>query len=277
MKMKQTYVFLILLIAYCNGYSQNKKETLIASYSFDKEEEIADWLVEGEGKAYIENGKLILEPLYFPLMKTLMKANVISEDNHMKEYESYLYTAMKSKYGNDIRNYILLGKGKPTFMGGHFNVWNRRIETAGDFAIEFDFTPLSPAPLHMLMFCASGLKGESVFDTSLPIRYGVEDELMYDMAMYRVSFFHKSRKKANLRRAPGKIMVAQGTDVVSDDWTKTCHCRIERIDGKVRFLINGKESFSYQDDTPLGGANWGFRLMACAKGAYDNIKILSIK
>lgn len=62
----------------------------------------------------------------------------------------------------------------------------------------------------MLAFCASGLKGESVFDASLPTRYGVEDETMYDMAMYRVSFFHKTRKKANLRRAPGKVAIAKG-------------------------------------------------------------------
>ena len=276
--MKQVSIFLILLFAYCDAYSQSSKETISAFYTFDNEEEIADWLVEGEGKAYIENGKLILEPLFFPLMETLMKAGAISDDNRMKEYEPYLYAAMKAKYGKDVRNYFLLGKGKPVFMGGHFNVWNRRIRTSDNFAIEFDFTPLSPAPLHMLMFCSSGLEGESVFDASLPARYGVEDETMYDMAMYRVSFFHKSRRKANLRRAPGKIMVAQGADVVvSEDWTTTSRCRVERIDGTVRFLINGKESFSFKDEQPLKGDNWGFRLMACAKGAYDNIKVLTIK
>ena len=278
MNIKQaTSIFLFSLFAYNSAYSQNVKETISTIYTFDKEEEIADWLVEGEGKAYIENGKLILEPLFFPLMETLIKADVISDDNRMKEYEPYLYAAMKAKYGNDVRNYFLLGKGEPKFMGGHFNVWNKAIKTGRTFAIEFDFTPLSPAPLHMLMFCASGLKGESVFDTSLPTRYGVEDETMYDMAMYRVSFFHKSRKQANLRRAPGKVMVAQGADVVvSEDWRPTSRCRIERINGTVRFLINGKESFSYKDDKPLQGANWGFRLMTCAKGAYDNIKVITM-
>lgn len=278
MNMKQASIFLILLFTYCGAYSQSSQETLSALYTFDNEEEIADWLVEGEGKAYIENGKLILEPLFFPLMETLMKAGAISEDNIMKEYEPYLYAAMKAKHGNDVRNYFLLGKGEPVFMGGHFNVWNRRIRTSGNFAIEFNFTPLSPAPLHMLMFSASGLEGESVFDSSLPARYGVEDETMYDMGMYRVSFFHKSRRKANLRRAPGKLMAAQGADVVvSDDWFQTYHCRVEKVDGTVRFLINGKESFSYKDEQPLKGSNWGFRLMACAKGAYDNIKVITIK
>ena len=134
--MKQVSIFLILLFAYCGAYSQSSKETISAFYTFDNEEEIADWLVEGEGKAYIENGKLILEPLFFPLMETLMKAGAISDDNRMKEYEPYLYAAMKAKYGKDVRNYFLLGKGKPVFMGGHFNVWNRRIRTSDNFAIE---------------------------------------------------------------------------------------------------------------------------------------------
>ena len=37
--------FLFLLFAYNSGHSQNFKETVSAIYSFDKEEEIADWLV----------------------------------------------------------------------------------------------------------------------------------------------------------------------------------------------------------------------------------------
>lgn len=100
---------------------------------------------------------------------------------------------------------------------------------------------------------------------------------MYDMTMYRVSFFHKSHKKANLCWAPGKILVAQGTDKVSEDWTKTRHCRMERINGTVRFLIDGKESLSYKDETPLKGDNWGFRLMVCPKEAYDNIQVTTNK
>lgn len=59
-----------------------------------------------------------------------------------------------------------------TFRGGHFNYWNKRLRTPDNFAIEFDFRALSPAPLHMLMFCAAGMQGESVFDSRLPKRYG---------------------------------------------------------------------------------------------------------
>ena len=122
MHIRQTFIWLLLLLAYSSIHAQipkeavnpkeaiNPKETVSATYTFDTEEELADWLVEGEGKASIENGKLILEPLYFPLMDSLMKAGVISEDNIMEEYNPYLYTAMKAKYGKDIARYFLRGK-----------------------------------------------------------------------------------------------------------------------------------------------------------------------
>lgn len=51
MKIKQTYVFLILLITSCNAYPQKTGEFLSAFYTFDKDEELADWLVEGERKS----------------------------------------------------------------------------------------------------------------------------------------------------------------------------------------------------------------------------------
>ena len=49
MNMKPTTsIFLILLFAYCSAYSQSAKETVSAMYTFDREEEISDWLIEGE-------------------------------------------------------------------------------------------------------------------------------------------------------------------------------------------------------------------------------------
>lgn len=255
----------------------DRQESVKVEYTFDTEEELTDWLVEGEGRIYIENGEMILEPLYYPLMEALMKAGVVSDRNVMKEYYPYLYPAMKAKYGNDVRNYFLIGKGEKVFMGGPFNLWNKRVSTTQDFAIEFDFRALSPAPLHMLMFCASGMGGESVFDPSLPPRYGVENETIHEMKMYRVSFFNKGRGTANLRRGPGKVMVAKGKDFVSEDLNKTYHCRVERIGAEVRFFVDGKECFSYTDAEPLSGTEWGFRVMVCGKGAYDNIRVIEIK
>lgn len=39
MKIKQTYVFLILLITCCNAYPQKTEGSLSAIYTFDKDEE----------------------------------------------------------------------------------------------------------------------------------------------------------------------------------------------------------------------------------------------
>ena len=253
-----------------------KNEKTLVDYSFDTEEELADWLIEGEGKIYIENGEMILEPLYYPLMEALMNSGVISDKNVMKEYYPYLYPAMKAKYGDAVRKFFLVGHGKDVFMGGPFNLWNKRVKTDRDFAIEFDFRSLSPAPLHMLMCCASGMRGESVFDKALPPRCAVENETIHEMKMYRVSFFNRARGTANLRRGPGKVLVAKGDDLVSRDLNKTYHCRMERVGNIVRFLVDGDECLRYSDDNPLLGNEWGFRVMVCGKGAYDNIRVISI-
>lgn len=260
----------------CNGYAADGKERVEAEYTFDTKEELADWVMEGDGMAYIQKGELILEPQYYSLMDSLMDAGTVSTRNEVKEYNPFLYVAMKAKHGTDIQHYVVEEKGKATFSGGHFNFWNRRVRTGQDFAIEFDFRSLSPAPLHMLMFCASGKEGQSIFTPSLLPRYGIGKELMYDLSMYRLSFFNKHRGTANLRRAPGRAMAAKGKDIVSQEGGKTYHCRVERVGKTVRFWVNGEECLSYVDEHPLKGNEWGFRLMVCAKGAYDNIRVITI-
>ncbi len=273
MKLKE--VIFILSMAF--SMAATAREKVLVSYTFDSDADLADWMMEGDGKAYVENGKLILEPEFFPLMDSLMREGKVSLRNDQSEYFQYLYPAMKAKHGEkEIENYFYMEDGKKTFRGGHFNFWNTEYETPENFAIEFDFRSLSPAPLHMLMFCASGLNGESVLDPSLPKRYGKAVEIMYELAMYRVSYFFNDRGTANLRRAPGRIMAVKGPDLVSENPEQVSHCRVERIDGVVKYFVNGTEVFSYADDNPLKGKDWGFRLMVCAKGEYDNITVKEI-
>ena len=260
-------------LAACSGHREN---TLV-TYDFSDPAQLADWSFDGDGKAYIENGKLILEPVFYPLMDSLMREGKVSLRNDQNEYFPYLYPAMKAYHGEEeIENYFYIEKGKKTFRGGHFNWWNTKYETPENFAIEFDFKPLSPAPLHMLMFCASGLNGEDVMDPSLPERYGKAVEIMFDMAMYRVSYMANERGTANLRKAPGRILATMGSDPVSEARDIFHHCRVERVEGTVKYIVDGQEVFSWTDSEPLKGSNWGFRLMVCAKGEYDNITVKEI-
>ena len=80
-----------------------------------------------------------------------------------------------------------------------------------------------------------------------------------------------------MRRAPGRQMVAKGPDVVSKKLDRTYLCRIEQIGNTINYLVDGEIVLSFQDEKPLKGGYWGFRIMACAKGEYDNIKVISIQ
>jgi hypothetical protein len=251
---------------------------VIFHYRFNENDNLSDWTMEGEGKAYIEYGKLILEPIHYSMLKSLMDEGTLSTNNVQEEYRPWLVEAMTKKYGDDMERYYIKGEnGEPVFRGGHFNFWNKKYPAPDDFALEFEFKSLSPAPLHMIMFCALGKNGESIFAPSMPPRYGLAQEIMYGaMFQYRISYFHPSRKTANMRRAPGREMVAKGKDAVSGTPGKTYLCRVERVGKKVKYIVDGETILTFHDETPLKGGYWGFRLMACARGEYDNIKVLDL-
>ena len=95
MKLKE--VIFILSMAF--SMAATAREKVLVSYTFDSDADLADWMMEGDGKAYVENGKLILEPEFFPLMDSLMREGKVSLRNDQSEYFQYLYPAMKAKHG----------------------------------------------------------------------------------------------------------------------------------------------------------------------------------
>lgn len=282
--MKNIILIISLIISTLTFAQSPKEKTLLCSYAFNSKTELKDWQIEGEGRAIIKDGKLILEPTYFPMLKKLMDEGKISKKNEVKEYQHYVEEAMKQKYGDKISLYYASVNDKesdadnqPQFLGGNFNFWNKKFPTAKNFSIEFDFKCLYPAPLHMIVFSAIGNNGKSIFDKTFPTRYGLSTEMMTgQMNNYRLSFFEPYRKTANLRKAPGRKLLYEGEDVVSKNANKTYHCEIKKIGGQITYVVDGTIVFTYTDSQPLGGGNWGFRLMPCALAEYDNIKVYSL-
>ncbi|ARS40196.1 hypothetical protein CA265_11250 [Sphingobacteriaceae bacterium GW460-11-11-14-LB5] len=267
------------------SFAQSPKEkTLRCSYNFSNKAELKDWVTEGEGKGYIRDGKLILEPTYFPLLKKLMDEGKISKKNDAKEYQQVVENAMKQQYGDEISRYYATVNEKegtagnqPQFLGGSFNFWNKKFPTGKNFSIEFDFKALYPVPLHMVVFSTLGTNGKSIFDKTFPRRYGLSTEMMAgQMNNYRLSFFEPNRKTANLRKAPGRKLLYEGEDVISKNPDKTYHCEIKKTGGEISYIVDGKIVFTYTDHEPLGGGAWGFRLMPCAIAEYDNIKVYDL-
>jgi hypothetical protein len=277
-------LLIISFITTAFSFAQNPKEkTLLCSYAFNSELELKDWQTEGEGSGFIKDGKLILEPTHFPMLKKLMEEGKISKKNDGKEYQHYVEDAMKQKYGDKISRYYAVvnenqnGNNQPQFLGGSFNFWNKKFPTAKNFSIEFDFKCLYPTPLHMIVFSALGNDGKSIFDKTFPERYGLSTEMMTgQMNNYRLSFFEPYRKTANLRKAPGRKLLFEGEDIVSKNPDKTYHCEIKKIEGQITYIVDGAVVFTYTDNQPLDGGSWGFRLMPCALAEYDNVKVYNL-
>lgn len=241
----------------------------LISYDFSESEQLNDWLVEGLGEIKWQNQSMVLEPEFYQDMLALYEKGVISNKNEASEFGPYLAKLVEQKHPELARKMSVKG----VFRGGHFNVWNKHA-APDDFALCFDFKSLSSLPLHMLMFNSSGLNGESVFASHLAPRIGLAKEIMRgDVRQYRVSYFFPWRKTANLRKAPGRALIAQGPDFAGDYPNKWQPMVMIKKGGNIRFYINHKQVFSFNDEQPLPGGNWGFRLMVLGKGAYDNISL----
>lgn len=270
--MKHRFLLFIFFVAGTAAAQQQKK--LLCSYTFSNKAALKDWKIEGEGMAFIKNGKLILEPTHFPMLRKLMEKGTISKKNDPAEYQPYVEQAMKKKYGNKMERYY--GKDGQ-FLGGNFNIWNTKFPTGTDYAIEFDFKSLYPAPLQMMLFSAKGVSGKSIFDAGFPPRYGLATELMTgDIRNYRLSFFEPNRKTANLRKAPGRKLLYEAEDIVSKDASKTYHCEIRKKGSNISYRVDGKLIFAYTDADPLGDGHWGFRLMPCTVAEYDNVNVYQL-
>ncbi|WDE97409.1 DUF1961 family protein [Lentisphaera profundi] len=238
--------------------------------------DLNDWLIEGPGNAVVEGDSLILKPLVFKEMQQVIKSGELKAHNYFPDYEAYAKDFM-SQYVSDLTQYYIKGeKGNQEFRGGHFNFWLKQ-KLPENFSISFDFETLSPSALHMIMFCASIPGKKDIFNPQ-KARHGLAQEIMWsDMQQYRISFFAPHRKTANMRRAPGRNMVAKGLDPASDKpFVKSTHL-IERKHDTVRYFVNNKLVLTYKDKKPLSAGHAGFRVMVCAGGKYSNIKITKLE
>lgn len=258
--------FIILLSLNLTLYAD---KTLYSSSDFKME----DWHLEGPGKARLVNGKLELKPIVFDELQQAIKSGKVPPNNIFEDYEKYAKEFL-GKYYKDTSQFVIKKSGE--FRGGHFNFWLKK-EMPDDISISFDFETLSPSALHMIMFCAKYPEEKEFFDDKNP-RVGLAQEIMWtEMQQYRISFFAPHRKTANMRRAPGRNMVAKGTDPASYKPFHKSHHRVEKRGDTVRYYCNDELVITYKDEKPFGAGRIGFRVMICAGGLYSNIKIKKLE
>lgn len=205
----------------------------------------AEWIAEGEGGCIVRDGKLWVAPSEF------------NAAGQPKPVESY--------------------------RRSHMVVWNRRVFPA-DFLLEFDMNPCgSTNGLTIVFFCATGKKGEDIFDLSLPPRRA--DYQTYHsgaLANYSDAYWSRNNEEEKvsnrLRKNPGFVQIATGESLTTGPTDVTHHVRILKFGGHIEVEVNGKTVLQSDDLHPLGAGRIGLRCMeGVTKVAYDNFKVWEIQ
>jgi len=276
----------LLLISIClmtfTAWAQESLETgkekqLVYQCDFTDKASLDDWVMEGPGIAKIKKGRLELYSRYHKQVnKKMKKGELLFEEGTDKWYQNYVDGLAKKSEPELYPIY----KKKKAFRGGHLVYWNKTI-TPENYIIEFDFQSPIPYPLHMIMFSASGSKGENVFDPSLKPRCGVAAQYTKgDIYNYRISFLAPKRGTANLRKCPGRRLVTKGEDYSIEDLTGKHHMKVIKWQDQIEFRIDDRMVFQYKDtetDAPLSAGQTAIRLMVPARGFYDNYQIFELK
>ncbi len=245
--------------------------TLVYKDSFDSEVSLGDWVMEGPGIAEISDGRLLLYSKWQPKLEALGDQVDLLEPGG-GHYYPFLERWVSETEPENLPKYAL-GPNK-NFSGGHIQYWNTHAHPE-NFLIRVTFQPANPNPLHMVTFCGRGVNGESVFDASLLPRYGLGGQYMSgDLANYRISYWSGPRGSSHLRRAPGRKLTAQTLgDIPRDAMDRAVQLEIVRWQGRVVFKQDGVTLLDWTDDEPLGDGYFSLRLMAAAKGWYDDYKV----
>ena len=259
--------------------------------------------MEGPGDFSINEGKLVVIPHAQQAMLANWERLGRRKLDPTSEYYATVEKALKHRDYSPIEP--LYTKGD--FRGGHIVLWNRAVETCDNYAIEFDFKPLSPIGLAILFFSATGQQGEDVLSDQLTGRHGVfSSYTKSDINCYHISYWANNaavgkRGTCNLRKNADFYNLANGSDpsVVSLDYASesfhftTHRIRLEKIKNRITFFVDGQVAIQYEDrqyndilksdgtllkenvDTGdvLKGGRFGLRQMVGLRAEYSNIRV----
>jgi hypothetical protein len=254
-----------------------KQKQLIYECDFNNKATLNDWVMEGPGIAKINKGRLELYSRYHKkVYRKMKKGDLVFEEGTEKWYQYYVDGLAKKAEPNLYPIY----KQTNEFRGGHLVFWNKTMSPE-NYVIEFDFQSAVPYPLHMILFSAKGSKGEDVLDPCLKPRCGLANQYTRsDLYNYRISFLAPKRGTVNMRKCPGRRLVASGEDFSIGDIMGRHHIKVIKWKDQIEFRIDDQMVFQYKDtetDAPLSAGQTAIRLMVPARGYYDNYQIFELK
>ncbi|VGO22326.1 DUF1961 family protein [Pontiella sulfatireligans] len=274
--MKDKCFVLIGFICACVSAYAQPATTLLYKNSFDTPASLADWKMEGPGVAKVEGGRLLIHSKWADDLERLDGQIDLLKDGGGKYYP-FIEQWVKEREPESLPKYVLDFHKPGQFSGGHIQFWNKHAHPE-NFLIRLKFQAANPYPLHMVTFCGRGVNGEDVLDPKLAPRFGLAAQYMYgDIQNYRISYWAGSRGTSNMRRAPGRQLTAEEKgDVPRIALKREVQLEIFRWNGHVVFRCDGEKLVDWIDDEPFGDGFFALRLMASAKGWYDDYEVYEL-
>ena len=196
----------------------------------------------------------------------------------------------------NLADWIMEGPGKIEFVNntmemyspneeGHHVFWCPN-DFPKDFIAEWEAKNFeTDAGLCIIFFAAKGLKGQSVFDSSMPKRTtGVfTDYTKGAMNCYHISYYANAkddahRETANLRKNKGFNLVLTGEKGISMESTTWNHMKLVKLNNQITMYADDRKIIDWTDDGVKYGAvlndgKIGFRQMKWTHFAYKNFKV----
>jgi hypothetical protein len=254
--------------------------TLVYKCDFNSAQSLEDWKMEGPGVAEIDEGRLLIHSQWQGDLESVGDEVPLIEPGGEKYYP-YIEQWVREREPELLPKYLLDeevgGEKAGKFSGGHIQYWNRNPHPE-NFIIRIKFQAVSPFPLHMVTFCGRGVNGKDVLDPSLNPRFGIAAQYMWgDIRNYRISYWSGKRGTSNMRRAPGRKLTARESgDLPQYALDKEVHLEIVRWNGRVVFKCDGETLVDWTDDDPFDDGFFSLRLMAAAKGWYDDYEVYEL-
>jgi hypothetical protein len=146
----------------------------------------------------------------------------------------------------------------------------------------------SEAGLCIVFFAATGLKGEDIFDPSLPerdgtFRYYTKDRLKsYHISYYANNPKNKEREASHLRKNNMFEIVQVGPEGIPKHSTEIHHIQLIKDGNRIIMNIDGDKIIDWTDDGKSVGPVYkdgkiGFRQMQWSHFRYRDFKVWGIK
>jgi hypothetical protein len=221
--------------------------------------------------------------------------NVIAQDISKGKllYENSLADDSK------VKDWTMEGPGKIEFKDnwlhmyspeekGHHVFWCPK-DFPGNFIAEWEAQDIeTDAGLCIIFFSAKGLKGESIFDSTLPKRTEgtFTDYTKGPMNNYHISYYangkdHPGRLLTHIRKNKGFFLVQDGEPGIPIASTAVHRLKLVKNGGKILMYVDDRKIIDWLDDGVKYGkiledGKMGFRQMQWTHFAYRNFKVWEI-